>query len=301
MGEVQEPNATSTDDARRVRDQYMSVRNEARTGIELYSSRSPVPADAPVYVFQHTMKTGGTAVRALIYSNLSASAAYEAHDAPKSAKHGGLAAWYRDFVERVNPAERSRLLWAVGHTAVHIAPFLGRPARIVSVVREPVDRVVSRHWFAGRLTTTGVRTELIEKLWQIYESPQTVGRRWHLGYSNFQSQSILAPYYDVTTLPVSKGPSADADLWRTRLLELVEKSCVLLVQDRLDEGTRWFGAQQQWRVTALPKIRVNRGRPAVSDLDPDLRAVIGDYNWLDTELYAHAVRRHERREAAASR
>jgi len=301
-------------EARRVHDEYRSVRADRRTGIEVYFSTSPVPAETPVHVFQHTMKTAGTAVRALIYANLSASATYITHDAPKSAKHDDLAAWYRDFLEQFSSDEQSRLLWAVGHTAAHIAPLLGadlsaeasaeaealakaavrRPVRLFTVVRQPVDQVVSRHWFAGRLETSGVRMELVEKLRQIYASPIAVKRKRHEGYWNLQSQSILAPYYDVMTLLPSRGPTADADLWRQRLSDLVERS-VLLVQDRLDEGIRWFGAEQQWPVTSLPKVRVNRGRPAVADLDPELRAAIEEYNWLDVELYQQAVRRHDQR------
>jgi hypothetical protein len=298
--EIGDAEAHSADqEARRVHDEYRLVRAGSRTGIELYFSKDPVPAELPVYVFQHTMKTAGTAVRALIHANLSATATYVTQDAPKSAKHVDLTAWYRDLLAQYSAEEQARLLWAVGHTAAYVAPLLPRPARIFTIVREPVDQVVSRHWFAGfRSTETADRAQLLDSLRQIFASTITVKRKRHEGYWNLQSQSILAPYYDVGTLRASKGPTPDAEVWRQRLSDVVERSCVLLLQDRLDEAFGWFAEQQQWTVAAVPKVRINRERPAVRELDAELRATIAAYNWLDVELYQHALRRHARPAAA---
>jgi hypothetical protein len=274
--------------ARDIRNEYRRVRGEHTTGIELYFTRGSTLAGAPVTVFQHTMKTGGTALRALIYANLSSSSDYAGYDAPKSAKHDDLGQWYRDFLGTLSGDERARLVWVAGHTAAHAVPFLGPETRLVTVVRDPVDRVVSRHWFAGRLTESGSRVERIDSLREIYESPDRVERKRHEGYSNFQSASILAPFYDVAALRASNGPGPDADLWRGRLAD-VTRRCALLVQDRLDDDVRRLSVQAGWQYSRLPKVRVNRERPAVADLGADLHATIAAYNWLDVELYQRAV------------
>jgi hypothetical protein len=280
-----------------VQEQYKRLRKQTPTGIELYFSKDPVPADRPVYVFQHAMKTAGTAVRALIYANLSGSTTYMGQDAPKSAKHNDLPEWYGDLIDQFSREEQSRLLWAIGHTAAYAAPLIRvkRPVRIFTVVRQPVEQVVSRHFFADfRDDTPPDRAQLVELLRFIFASPTEAERYRHKGYWNLQSQSILAPYFDVSELHASRGPTPDADVWRRRLADLVDRACVLLVQDHLDDDIAWFAAQQHWQITELPKMRVNPERPAVADLDPELRTTIEAYNWLDVELYRLAMRQRGR-------
>jgi hypothetical protein len=70
---------------RSVTREYKRQRAEKETGLELYFAREPLPEDEPVRVFQHTMKTGGTSLRALIYYNVSKTAVTRAdHEAIES-------------------------------------------------------------------------------------------------------------------------------------------------------------------------------------------------------------------------
>ena len=60
-----------TESSRRDRQAFKQYRLSEKhgLGLGLFFSYKDLPPDVPIYVFQHTMKTGGTSLRALIYRN----------------------------------------------------------------------------------------------------------------------------------------------------------------------------------------------------------------------------------------
>jgi len=263
---------------------YRSLVGETGLGLEFYFARQALPADAPVHVFQHTMKTGGTSVRALLYVNLSDE--YEFVPRPSRKWSDDFAEQYRAVYSGLSGDERARLVWAVSHSAAHLIPLLERPVRPLTIVREPIDRTLSRFWFGGPKARSKKSLETLRS----YFSKARMSSRGE--YANPQSRWLLRPYFDVEKLKRKCGPPPDADEWRERLFGLLQ-DYVLLLQDRLDESIRRLARDQGWLVASLPHIRRNPARPSVDDVDPELRERILGYNWLDLELYRHAVQRFE--------
>jgi hypothetical protein len=279
-----------------------------KANFELYLAREPLPPDEPVYVFQHTQKTGGTSVRALIYYNVSPTARYRALELEKGRtdyEEVYREAYYSDLTDE----ERSRLTWAISHQAGYLIPLIERPVFAVTIVREPVDRTISRLSF-GRARTHWEKADALAKLRSFYEvgplEDAEVGAPSYdvlidevnglsAGYANPQSRWLLAPLYDVRTLPITMGPPPKADMWRERLFTLLDETYdALLVQDRLDESVSLLAGRLDWPVTALPKMRENKDRPRLEQVDAELHELICAYNWLDVELYRYAVARADR-------
>jgi hypothetical protein len=257
--------------------------------VDLYFARKPLPAKAGVHVFQHIRKTGGTAFRALLYEAL-LEADFEPRFIPR--RTDDLALSYQRLHDELTQDERSRLLWAASHSANYLNLLLERPVRPVTIVREPLDRTISRYFFAGGPEKREGRR--VDRLAEVFVE----GRR--PDYANGQSRSLLEPYFDVRELPVTQGPPDDADLWRERLFGLVE-TYVVLVQDELGASLELFGADWRLGSHALPRLRVNRDRPGIDEVDEETRELVYAFNWLDRELYAHAAARLAQEKAKAKK
>jgi hypothetical protein len=276
---------------------YRKLAKELQPGLELYLLRDPPPAGAPVYVFQHTMKTGGTAFRALLYQNLQPVADLELHDVPKWSKEFDRV--YEELAAQLSPAQRERMDWVAGHSACHLIPFLERPVRPVTIVRDPLDRTLSRFFFGS---SPEPRDRSLERLRGVFANfERKVGARAGRGrvlgeYVNGQSTILLEPHFDTSGLRVTNGPPADADLWRERLFQ-VAGTYTLLVQDRLRESAALLAREVGWTADAIPSVRVNANRPPPETVDDDLRATIRAFNWLDLELYRYAVAELDRQRA----
>ena len=274
---------------RAVTREYKRQRLEHDTGLELYFAREPLPPYEPVRVFQHTMKTGGTSLRALIYYNVSRVAEYEPREIAKISRD--LHGLYADVYGRLTPEQRARLTWAISHHAAYLIPHVERPVRGLTIAREPVDRALSRYWFA--VSNPQLRT--LETLRTLFEHGGVVDSKiQRYEYVNPQSRWLLGPHFDLTQLSATAGPPHDGDLWLERLTRLLDETYeFVFVQGRLNEAMVDLARRWGW-AAATPIFRRSGARPAVDDLDDELRELISAYNWLDVELYRYALARADR-------
>jgi sulfotransferase famil protein len=245
-------------------------------------------ADEPVLVFHHIQKTAGTSLRDLIRANLPPvereTRRYD-HFLPMDV----LLASFRRDLEEVASKRGAALRCVMSHRANFALPFIERPVEVVTIIREPVDRVVSAHYFSRPRSDP---LDTMRRLRAIYtdRAGSQLSPKVASTYYNLQARSLLAPYYDPAELERTRGPASDADLWRERLFTLVSERYTVGLRERLDDFVRALAARFGWEQTELPRKKASsatRPRPAVSDLPEELQELIRDYNWLDLELYEH--------------
>ncbi len=165
---------------------------------------------------------------------------------------------------------------------------LERPRRAITVVREPVDRVLSRFHFGGQKRGNAGTPHSLEQLFadpeRLAETEAGLSRQ----YVNGQSRALLEPIFDVDTpaLAFSEGPPADAELWRARLFGALEADYLVGRQDQFEQAVRRFADELGWDDPAAPRAKVNRARPPAAREDPALLGRVRAFNWLDGELYA---------------
>jgi hypothetical protein len=265
------------------------------SGFEMYFAHEPLPKDAPVYVFQHTTKTAGTSVRAVVYHNCAAGLRFEIRPDLPTKYTRNLAAIYRDLHDTLTQDDRARLVWAASHSAAFFIPYVDRPVRGITVVREPLDRALSRFWFGEKVRQRTM--EMLEE--QQRELMADMGGRegmeWKVAeYSNPQSRWLLGPFCDVRELPIVPRSDTDTSLWRAKLVaHLDETYHLLLLQNRLEESIEKLARTCGWTITSVPHLRRNRERPASEDVPASLRERIYAANWLDVELFRYASTRFE--------
>src|SRR5207249_5331452 len=90
--------------------------------------------DSPVIVFVHVPKTGGMTLHSILSRQL----------------HGVFAESMDEVQAALNAldeTELDRLELVAGHVPYGVHEFLRRPVTYVTLLREPVERVVSHYWF----------------------------------------------------------------------------------------------------------------------------------------------------------
>ena len=260
---------------------------------EVYFAEAP---GAPLVVVYHIQKTAGTSLRRFVRANLPPARREPAADLQKLRyRPDELLAWHREWYDSLDPARRERLCCVMSHSAGYLLPALDRPAEALTVVREPLDRVLSFYYYKRRRPhepPDSRRTEDFFDLEQVYRAGEEERARlkrparlesWAQFY-NWQSRSLLSVFHDVSGLAFSRGPSPDADIWRARLRSIVEDVFTVGVQDRFAEYVDVLARRFAWK-PVVTASKVNERRPPASELSGELRETILACNWLDTELY----------------
>jgi len=267
------------------------------TAFEAYFAPEPLPSDRPTLVFQHLQKTAGTAMREIIYTNLMSGDTEVEHVVldVRKANDGTLPlrAFYEEWWGSLDQEHRDRLVLVASHSANYLPEVMGRPTRAFTIVREPVDRVLSRYYFR----TNPPRYTLLD----VYRRPRRFART-RSQYFNYQSRALLEPRYEnkCEDLVVNNGPPPNADTWRERLRQVLDDgNYVVGVQNRFDEVVELFAREFGWSQVFVPKARVNPSRPRELD-DERTRELLLAYNWLDVELYEECARRMDRQPVPSS-
>jgi len=267
------------------------LRGRGRTEIYVGDRRAPHPP----LVFQHIEKTAGTTFRDLLRRNL---AGLVRHDVlAYEDETGSPSRWFEAWFGQLSSTERKRIVCVAGHRAAYVLPFLPS-AHAMCVLRDPVERVLSRWWFSGRReddTPPDPNRLLSWPLEEVYERLGG-GRRdtspMHARAEQFfndQARVLMMPFHDLGELPYSRGPGADAELWRERAFEALDGYAIAGATERFDALVAYMAQLYGWEVTTPGQHKRNEGRPRGDEVPEELRALIREYNWLDAELHARVM------------
>jgi hypothetical protein len=240
----------------------------------------------PLIVVHHVQKTAGTSLRRVVRANLPPAQTEVLPYLHKEARTPSeLLAWHERWYRALDDDRRARLCCVMSHWAGYLLPALDRPADALVLVREPVDRTLSYYWFKQRRRGPARPLEPLELLYELKGNRSDGERRPALWdqLCNWQSRALLSVFHDTSALEHSAGPGADADIWRERLRDVVERVYLAGVQDRFAEYLDVLAQRYGWDVFE-PRSKVNPARPD-EDVAPELRETILAYNWLDVELY----------------
>ena len=245
-------------------------------------------------VFQHIQKTAGTSLRQVIRANLPPAEQRAVRLTKERSSRTKLLGWYAEFLDGLSAQDRLRLCCVMSHTAAYLAPALDEPALFMTMVREPVDRVLSQYHFSTRdpaKAPPGGLSGLYSKWSGRVPREENVAKLASRLF-NWQSRMLLGPYHDTSSLPYTSEPSDDAEEWRERVSGMVERYELMGVQDRFAEFTELLERRLGWR-PIVAREKVNSGRPRLGQVNPALRDQIAAHNWLDSYLYELCSARFE--------
>jgi hypothetical protein len=236
------------------------------------------------FFFIHVQRTGGSSLRLRLQHHFGEAAVYPD---PSDGEDEIAAVLAVEYLERRYRVRRNEIRVITGHFPLCTAQILGDEFTTLTVLREPVQRILSylshhRHW------TPEDRTKSLE---EIYSDPL----RFHgLAHNHMVKMFSLTPE-EMTRSALSRVEFTPDRLERAkqRIASVDALGLVERFDEFCDELERRFG----WDLG--PSQRVNESdRFEVPDA---FRAQIAEDNAMDIELYEFARRLYGERRAASLR
>jgi hypothetical protein len=253
-------------------------------------------------IFQHMPKTAGTSLRKSILANYEPgeSALLYRGEEETGAPPPRRPAEYREWYRTLDPLQRERMRLVASHSANCLTRFVDRPFRVLTLFRDPVDRVASLYSFFKWQTTRDDRPE-----WEREVGNELVDRGWSLAdiylnlggarssasplhhvfaeFFNGQTRSVVRPWDEDAQLGYWAGQPDEAVDLKRRALDLLLRQYVVGVQERYEQSLELFARSFGWNDLAVHRLNVREPEA----LDPETRELVAAHNELDAELHAH--------------
>ena len=237
---------------------------------------SDVARAGPQVVFVHLQKTAGATLRSLFFSQYRPESLLKL-EGERRTSDALLAAYW------ASAEEQRRVQAVVGHFAGRDWDF-GPEARYVTVLRDPVERVVSMYY---HLQKHGSEHGKGLSLSEFVTEDDTRGT-----VHNFQTRvlgqvgGISPPHLTPATLALAKR-------------NLEQRFVVVGLTERFDESVLLMRRALSWSRMPFYEATNVGDRPALADLPEGLVAAIEERNTLDTELHTWAAARLDKAVEAA--
>jgi hypothetical protein len=221
----------------------------------------------PPVIFLHNLKAGGTTFRAILIRQYGARAVYTV----------GGRRYTTEDLKRIRSLDADKAKVIQGHIPFGVHELLRRESTYVTLLRRPVERVVSLY----RFLLTG-------RLWRMRdEGPLDLS-----GLAGFVERSALPEVDNGQTRRLSglapafgRCPDGMLEVAKANLRECFS---VVGLTERFDESVvlarRLFG----WKPAFYLKTNVTRSGPREEAVTPAARRAVERHNELDLELYRYA-------------
>lgn len=233
--------------------------------------------DPQVLLFMHIPKTGGTTLRQIlerIYPQRETVRIYKERTADPEG-----------YLRRILEEDERCVSLVEGHFAFGLHEVLPRPSAYLTMVRDPVERVLSQYHSLRRYENHPLHDQARSMSFREYVSEPIT---WEVdnGQVRFLSGDTPAPH---------EGEFDDLEERHLRDAKRVvdEEDVIVGVTDRFDLSILLAADRLGWSTPNYVRRNVGSERPAVEDLPAETLELIEERNRLDMELYQHARKRLE--------
>jgi Sulfotransferase family len=220
----------------------------------------PATMEREALIFLHIPKTAGTTLNRIIEWQYSPFAIFTIDPYR-----------IRPTPERLKrlPEERRRRLRVVrGHLFYGIHEFLPQGATYITMLRDPVARVLSAYYFVLRRPLNPLHWKLKRERLGIEDCLRRFPER-----QNLQCRLIAG---------VKDTAIADERLLDIAKENLMESFSVVGISERFEESVMLMATTFDWEIPLYKDYKVSKARPQI---DPGMVEMIRDHNRLDLELY----------------
>ncbi len=226
-------------------------------------------ASAPLVIFLHIPKTAGTTLHLIMAQQYDPWVVYHfANNRPSKAIH--------DF--RALPQTRQEGMTALyGHVPFGLHEHLDRPCKYITILRDPVERIISNYYFVLRR--------------ERHFAHQGV-RDGQMSLKDFVTSNIV-PRMDNTMTRMLAGArripfgECPPELLEEAQANLRDHFALVGLTERFDETLMLLRSMLGWPEPYYARFNVTPNRPRQAEIPADTLSAIEEINHLDVELYRH--------------
>lgn len=179
--------------------------------------------------------------------------------------------------KRLPEAHRARLKVLKGHMAFGLHEYMPQPCVYITMLRDPVERVISHYNYVLRTPVHYLYKQVTEKKMTLREY---VDGRISDELDNGQTRLIA-------NMGAPIGGCTEEMLEQAKR-NLREHFAVVGFQEQFDETLMLLMKRFGWGMLYYTMKNVTKDRPLRGDIPKDVIAIIEEYNRLDMELVAYA-------------
>ncbi len=224
-------------------------------------------------IFTHIPKTGGTSLRAVLGRH------YPRHTVHFKDNNNYLNARH---ILTLPPDERDSLRLIAGHLSYGIHAYLSGQSIYITLLRDPVKRLISNYFFARSLPHHKQHANAMRlSLEDFAQAP-------------LQNQAVTRALYGFTFDPTSPTPPADAlalppDALEVAKRNLSEQYAVVGITEQFDPSLLLMKKALGWGNIFYMSRNITRQDDTRQKLSPEAIAAVEQACAMDVTLYQHAL------------
>jgi hypothetical protein len=236
------------------------------TGNDKNGSRAPGEA----IIFLHVPKTAGTTLNRLIEWEYPIAQMYSVDPV--------LFEWSAKHLWNLPKQRLAKTRMFKGHMLFGLHEVLPQPSTYITVLRNPVERVLSAYYYMRTYKLHPFYWRLRKEKWSLEEYVERTRR------DNVQCKIIAGAEYH--------GPCTK-EIMETAKQNLNRHFSVVGLSERFEESLALMKLRFGWQLRSYSTFNVTRSRPKKGDLSQSTLDLILQRNSFDVELYQLGVQRFE--------
>ncbi|MBA3352510.1 MAG: sulfotransferase family 2 domain-containing protein [Blastocatellia bacterium] len=213
-------------------------------------------------IFLHLPKTAGTTVNRLIEWEYPLKEMYSVDPV--------LFQWSAAHLRKLPPERLRKVRMFKGHMTYGLHEVLPQPATYITVLRDPVDRVISAFYFMRSYKLHPLYWKMRREKWSLEDFVRNAQR------DNVQSKIVAGAVYEE---PCTR------EIVETAKDNLRNHFSVVGLSARLEESLALMKLRFGWKLSSYSSFNVTRSRPQKRDLPQATLDLIHQKNAFDIELY----------------
>ncbi len=249
-----------------------------------------VAAEDGALLFLHIPKAGGTTLHSVIERQFAPEVTFSINGMTPAQS-------IKEFIN-LPESERAQIRLVKGHMPYGLHRYLSVAASYLTMLRDPVDRIISHYYFVLNSPGHYLHTEVTSRKMSLPDfvrsglSTELTSDQTRLISGVEKVNTRLLDGDERRTLRPGSAP-VTAEILEVAQKNLRDHFSAVGLFSRFDESLLLFKRRLGWRNIYYVRRNVTKDRPDKREVPRDVRELISKHNEMDVRLYEYARRRFE--------
>jgi hypothetical protein len=219
-------------------------------------------------IFIHIPKTAGSTLNKIIKSQFANKSIFKV-DGFKEGKS-------IEELKKLDKKERNKIRCVMGHMNFGVHKYLPRSSNYITVLRNPVDRLISLYYFILRQKQHPLHESIVSN---------------NLSLEDFVNSDLTSlGIHNVQTRMLAGNKVATEAQLNSAKKNLQKYFTAVGLTEKFDRSLELFSEKLGWQINEYKSINVNQNRPQRAEVSQHIIQLLEEKNSFDMELYEFADR-----------